>query len=214
MVFPLIAAGAAAALPELLPLLREAAPWIVRQLSGGDETAEAVAGQVVQAVAAVAGVAEPAALEATLADPERRAALVAELERIHADAMAERERQATERLRLTLEGVANARAMGGGSPGVARTQARLAWAVLALFAGVLAALFWRGVPQGAEALINVMLGVLTAAIAGVMGFYFGSSYGSQQQRADLATIAGGGRLALPAPESGRLPFGGTGRAGR
>ena len=188
-----------AALIALLPILGQVAPWIIRQIAGED--AGDVSAKVLSAVGGIAGGTDPAVVAAAIADPAKGAEVAHELARIAAEAAAERERQATERLRLELEGVANARAAGLGSAEIARTQSRMAWAILALFAAVLAGLFLRGVPAGAESLVNVLLGVLTAGFAAVVGYYFGSSAGSAaKERAISAAVNGG---APPFPEIGR-----------
>lgn len=190
-----------AALLALLPILGEIAPWIIRQLAG--DGAGAVAEQVLAAAGAVAGGTDPATVAAAVADPARRAELALELGKISATAEAERERQATERWRLELEGVANARAAGLGSAEIARTQSRMAWAVLVLFAAVLAGLFLRGVPAGAESLVNVLLGVLTAGFAAVIGYYFGSSAGSAAKERAMSAALGGAPPPFPVPTGGR-----------
>lgn len=70
-----------------------------------------------------------------------------------------------------------------------RTPAVLAAFVTIGFFGLLLLMAFRDLPAANETALNIMLGTLGAAFGGVIGYYFGSTAGSQQKTAALATAA-------------------------
>lgn len=60
------------------------------------------------------------------------------------------------------------------------TTSSLAWVYTAGYFGMLAALLggWVDIPASQDALLDVLMGVLTAGQYSIMAYYFGSSHGS------------------------------------
>lgn len=82
-------------------------------------------------------------------------------------------------LELQLSDVANARKreMETGDP----TVRRLAYLYTGGYFLSLVSMWHWGIPQDATEMFATLIGVLTAAQAAIIGYYFGSSHGSQQK---------------------------------
>ncbi len=70
-----------------------------------------------------------------------------------------------------------------------RTPAYLAGFVTAGFFALLAALVFKAVPEGSQTILNIMVGALGTAWAGIVSYYFGSSSGSAAKTAIIADQA-------------------------
>lgn len=66
------------------------------------------------------------------------------------------------------------------------TNRNLAYAYTIGYFGLLGAILHWGVNKEVETLVNVLLGILTAAQASIMGYYFGSSKGSDEKTKIIA----------------------------
>lgn len=70
------------------------------------------------------------------------------------------------------------------------TNRNLAYAYTAGYFGLLWSILYFGVKPEVETLINVLIGILTAAQAAIMGYYFGSSKGSDDKNKIIANQKG------------------------
>jgi hypothetical protein len=172
---------------------------------------ESVAAAVVQAAAAVAGVApgtDPAAVAAAVPglDPDKRVALQVQLAQIAAQreaqlqAAADRTRQAElDGIKAQLADMASAR---GQTVALAQAGSAVAWApavvsfvVLATFGTVMWGALTRAMPSGSETILNMLLGTLAATASAVVSYWVGSSAGSAQKTDMLFRSAPGGAAA-------------------
>lgn len=76
---------------------------------------------------------------------------------------------------------------------VPTTSTILAWAGIATFAGVLAALFLMPLPETNRDPINLCIGALIGWVGSCFAFYFGNSKTGQSQQETLNTIALSGK---------------------
>lgn len=93
-------------------------------------------------------------------------------------------------LEVTLGDIQDARKMkteGEKSTGKRDTNLyALAWVLIAGFFILVGILLWRPVPQDSSGVIFLLFGTLASAFGAVVGFFFGSSRGSQSKDALLA----------------------------
>ena len=189
----------------LIPLAISLVPGLTKWLFGAQaaDTVQAVANVVQQ----VTGTADPAAASAAIvADPKLANTLTVQLAQIAAsrEAAADASRQAE--LVTTLADIASAR---GQTVALGEAKSPIAWGapvlsaiVLVTFGAMLGFVLNRSIPQGSEALANVMLGTLAAMSTQVANYWLGSSAGSAKKSDDLAVARS--QLAKSVPVSGHL----------
>lgn len=159
------------------------APEIGRWLFGSG--AAGVVAAVQKAVATVSGSLEPEQQVLALADPDKAAALRVILARIAAEQAAT---AAADGRTAILAGVARGMTpVGSGSPGYGAPLVSMV--VLLTFAAVMVVALTRTMPQGAEPVLNVLLGTLGAMATSVVGYWVGSSAGSARKEERLASLA-------------------------
>jgi hypothetical protein len=193
--------------PPGLAMIGSVAPAIVRQISdllgdsrAADQVGE-IAGQAVEAIGAIAGSTEPAAVAAALADPERVAALQVRLAEIRAAAEAQREAARLEQLRAMLSDVASARAHG---LGLVQAGSRMAWmpaivtlVLFLLFGGMLGMIVLGGVPESASRLADQMVTGVYTLLATAVAYWVGTSRGAVEMRQGLQSNAAAPPAAAP-----------------
>lgn len=179
-----------AALLPLVPLLVQVVPQIASWIGGDD--AEDVARQVTGVVAAVAGGTDEATVAAAMANPDQRAALVAQLARIAADrAKADRDADIAE-ITARLSDVADARRQTVSLASAGHLMAWMpalvtvgcfvvfVWTLHAMFAGSLAA-------ENRE-LSLILVGAVQSVFTGAVAYWIGSSNGSAQKDQRLGAL--------------------------
>lgn len=191
-------------LAALLPLLIGVAPQIVSWIAG--DRAGTVATQVGNIVQAVVGSDDPDAVQAALSDPAKASELRIRLAEIGAEQEQARRQADLDELKAVLSDTASARAqtvalVQAGS-GLRFGPVIVSTLVLTSFAAVVVLALFKPLPAGSEALLNILLGNLSAMAMGVVGYWVGSSAGSA---AKTDMIRGGipGPLASPAPGARR-----------
>jgi len=166
-------------LTVLANLIKPLAP-VVGGLLGGPIGAAALG-----ALASALGTeATPEAVaEAVQADPDKAKAVLADVEAKQAAALSE--------LQERLADVQDARAT---TVKLVEAGSSIAWGapivsvlVVAGFMAVLLALFWRALPE--NQVVLVMIGALASEFRGVTAYWLGSSIGSKDKDAMLATLA-------------------------
>ena len=198
----------------LIPLIATLAPQLISHLFGAKagEVAADVAG-VVSAVAPGADTATPegiAALQATLkADPAKSSELAQKLAEIAAAREAERNREADAQRKADLDEMAAhlADTASARNQTVALAQAKspLAYGVVAISTLVLSAfafVMWmamtRELPVGSTAVLNILLGNLSAMAMAVVGYWVGTSASAGAKDAQLAAMNTAANQAVPA----------------
>ena len=73
-----------------------------------------------------------------------------------------------------------------------QTPSQLAWAYTAGYFAVLGVVIFHGVPDAQRDLVNVLIGVLSAAQVSIMGYYYGGSFGGDKVSA-IVTRNGNGK---------------------
>jgi len=176
----------------LLPLLLTIAPEIARLIAGdfGGKAATAVAA----AVRTITGTEDPAAAAAALAaDPAKAADLRIALAKIAADADAAERQANLDEMRSQLADVAGARQA---TVALAASGSRIAWGapvvsvvVVVGFVGAFAALIFgpTATDPGRAAMLNILVGSLSAGWTAVLGYWLGSSAGSAAKNDMLAS---------------------------
>ncbi len=168
------------------------APEVGKWLFG--ETGKQVAEQVAATVEAVTGTSDPEAQRDVLADPEKATELRVKLLAIAGEREAARDahhlamfraaaedRDAARKAQATL--VASGSAMAWATPIISGV-------VLFSFLGVILLIAIRGVPAGAETILNILVGTLVAMATSVVSYYVGSSQGSASKEKLLASRRG------------------------
>lgn len=162
-------------------------PDLIRSLAG-DSAAE-VAQQVAGVVQAVAGTDDGiAAAAAFAADPAKALEVKVRLTEIAVAAEAQRRQAELDQLRVVMADAADARAMATASPAMGVAQVRIGYCLLGVFAIVLVGVWLRGIPSGAESVMNILLGMLGGAVMSVVSFFFGGSVGSQEKTGIMANM--------------------------
>lgn len=171
----------------VLNLAPEVGRWLFGTESGP------VVSAVQTAIGDITGTDDPAAQAEVLADPAKASALRVELARIAAEREASAATAMQAALLAKLADVAGARAM---TVQLAQAGSTIAWGapvvsvvVLLTFGGVVAVALTQAMPQGAEPVLNVLLGTLGAMATSVVGYWVGSSAGSARKDAHLASLA-------------------------
>jgi hypothetical protein len=186
----------------LIPLALSLAPSIATWLFGP------AAAKTTAAVAALAetvtGTADPTAQLHALEDPAQASAFQLELAKLSAQLAAEQRAAELATLQAQLADLVNAR---GTMVTLAQAHSPIAWGapivsaiVLATFGAMLSVVLMHKMPDGSEALANVMLGTLAAMATSTVSYWVGSSAGSARKSADLAEA--NKRLANSAPIAG------------
>ncbi len=168
----------------LIPLAISLAPEIGKWLFGskGEQTAQAVA-QVVQTVT---GTTDDAVAEQVVArDPTVAAQLRVQLAQLAAQQEQAARQADLDALKAQIGDVQNARAQ---TVALAQAKSAVAWAppivsivVLATFGLVMWAALTRALPAGSETILNMLLGTLAAMATSVVGYWVGSSAGSERK---------------------------------
>ena len=170
-------AGLGATSGVVLNLAPEIGRWVFGAGSG------AVVPAVQAAMQAATGSGDPERQVAALADPDRAAALRVSLARIAAE-------QAQSEVARLLAGVSGDRVVASAFNGhVAYGAPLVSIIVLLTFALVVFVALTRTMPQGAEPVLNVLLGTLGAMATSVVGYWVGSSAGSARKDERLASLA-------------------------
>ncbi len=168
----------------LIPLAISLAPEIGKWLFGskGEQTAQAVA-QVVQTVT---GTTDDAVAQQVIArDPAVAAQLRVQLAQLAAQQEQVARQADLDALKAQIGDVQNARAQ---TVALAQAKSAVAWAppivsivVLATFGLVMWAALTRALPAGSETILNMLLGTLAAMATSVVGYWVGSSAGSERK---------------------------------
>ncbi len=182
-------------------LVLDLAPEIGKSLFGvnGAQTATDVA----KAVETTSGTSDAAAATQKLqTDTAAAAELRIKLAQIAAARQAEEDSARNAQLAANIANTADAR---GHTVRLAQLGSSLAWGapvislvVVIAFFVVLMVIALRGIPPGAETILNVMLGFLGSAFGAVVGYWVGSSSGSAQKTEVLGNLAA---QAQPIPAS-------------
>jgi hypothetical protein len=175
----------------LLPLLISIVPEIAHWIAG--DTAGTVAQKVADVAQTVLGTTDPAAAATLLADQGKVSDLRIALAKIGADVERAKLDAQTAAITAALADTANARQQ---TVDLAKAGSSISWGapvvsvvVLVTFGLVLVMAFTRPIPPGSEALLNVVIGSLATMASGVVGYWVGSSHGSQAKDALLAASA-------------------------
>jgi hypothetical protein len=165
----------------ILPLALALAPELAKFLFGGQAAATTKA--VTDLVQTVTGTADPEAARTVLAhDPTLSDAVRVGLARIAAQADQDSRTSDLEALRAGLAEIAQARAQTQGlvkaGSQVALGAPLVSVAILASFALVIWLAMTRVLPVGAETMVNLLLGSLSAMASSVVAYWVGSSAGS------------------------------------
>jgi hypothetical protein len=145
-----------------------------------------VAQQAADVVRTVTGTDEAATAAAVLADPAKASELRIRLAEIAARREAAADQARLETFRAVVADAANARAASSASPLIARAQVTLAAVITLMFGLTLVPAATGRVPPG----IDLLLGALIAAFAGVTAFFFGNSTSGHTANNTLAALAG------------------------
>jgi hypothetical protein len=165
-------------------LALEYGPGLARWIFG-DNTG-AAAQQAADVVRTVTGTDDAATAAAVLADPAKASKLRIRLAEVAAQREAAADQVRLETFRAVVADAANARAASSASPLIARAQVTLAAVITLMFGLTLVLAATRGVPPG----IDLLLGALIAAFAGVTAFFFGNSTSGHTANNTLAALAG------------------------
>jgi hypothetical protein len=183
------AAGLAAGGPlgALVGVATQIVPEIVRSIAG--DSAGQVATQAASIVQEVAGTTDPVVAAAAITgDPQKALEARIRLTELAIQAEAAREKAKLDWLQAMIADQQSARAMASQSRSMARAQIWIGSAILLLFAVVLSGVWYRGVPPGSEAILNILLGMLGGGVMSVVGFFFGGSVGSQDKTGILSQL--------------------------
>lgn len=177
----------------LLPLLVSLVPEVAKLIAG--DRAGTVAAQVVEVARTVVGTDDPATAAAVLSDPGKLADLRIRLAEIAAQREAAATQARLEEMKAAVADTANARAQ---TVALAAAHSPIAWGapIVSLvvtigFFGSFAVLATRNFAPdpGAAAMLNIMVGALGAAFAGIVQFWTGSSAGSARKTDIIAQQA-------------------------
>jgi FlaG/FlaF family flagellin (archaellin) len=168
----------------LIPLAISLAPEIGQWLFGskGEQTAAAVA-QVVQSVT---GTTDDAVAQQVIArDPQAASQLRVQLAQLAAQQQQGARQADLDALKAQLADVQDARAQ---TVSLAKSGSMVQWAppvvsaiVLVTFGIVMWAALTRALPAGSETILNMLLGTLAAMATSVVGYWVGSSAGSERK---------------------------------
>lgn len=160
------------------------APEIGRWLFGAGSAP--VLAAVQSALGAVTGSSDPARQADALADPDKASALRIVLARIAAE---QAEVALAQQQASLLAGLVPKKGPAQPGSSVAYGAPLVSIVVLLTFAMVVAVALTRSMPQGAEPVLNVLLGTLGAMATSVVGYWVGSSAGSARKEERLANLA-------------------------
>ena len=168
----------------LIPLAISLAPEIGKWLFGdkGEQTAAAVA-RVVQTVTGTTD--ETVAQQVLARDPTVAAQLRVQLAQLAAQREQAAAQATLEALKAQIADVQSARAQ---TVSLAQAKSAVQWSapvvsivVLATFGVVMWAALTRSLPAGSETILNMLLGTLAAMATSVVGYWVGSSAGSERK---------------------------------
>lgn len=176
-------------MPALIPLLLTLAPTVADWIFG-DKTGKAV-GQVSEIAKSVLGTDDPGAIErAIAADPN----MALQFKMAVMQAASEAKRADLDELKAQLSDVASAR---GQTVELAKANSKIAWStpvvsVLAIvvFAGFVAMLFFREVPEGMKEALLLLGGSAATGYGMVLSYWLGSSSSSAAKDSMIRQIAG------------------------
>jgi hypothetical protein len=168
----------------LIPLAISLAPEIGKWLFG--DTGEQTAAAVAQVVQSVTGTTDDAVARQVLArDPAVAAQARVQLAQLAAQREQAAARATLEALKAQIGDVQSARAQ---TVSLAQARSAVQWSapivsivVLATFGVVMWAALTRSLPAGSETILNMLLGTLAAMATSVVGYWVGSSAGSERK---------------------------------
>jgi uncharacterized membrane protein len=168
----------------LIPLALTLAPEIGKWLFGA--TGESVANAVAGVVQAVTGTSDTAAAQAALAaNPTLATQVRVQLAQIAAQQEQAAAQATLDALKAQIGDVQSARAQ---TVSLAQARSAVQWAapivsvvVLTTFGLVMWAALTRALPSGSETILNMLLGTLAAMATSVVGYWVGSSAGSDRK---------------------------------
>ncbi len=189
----------------LIPLAISLAPEIGKWLFG--DTGEQTAAAVARVVQTVTGTTDDAVAQQVLArDPVAAAQVRVQLAQLAAQREQAAARATLETLTARIGDVRDARAQ---TVSLAKAGSAVQWAaptvsivVLATFGVVMWAALTRALPAGSETILNMLLGTLAAMATSVVGYWVGSSGGSER-KTDL--LYSSTPTAAPPPTQGAKP---------
>jgi hypothetical protein len=168
----------------LIPLAISLAPEIGKWLFG--TTGATVATAVAQVVQTVTGTDDTTAAQQVIArDPNVAAQLRVQLAQLAAQQEQAAAQATLDALKAQIGDVQNARSQ---TVALAQAKSAVAWAppiisavVLVTFGLVMWAALTRSLPAGSETILNMLLGTLAAMATSVVGYWVGSSAGSDRK---------------------------------
>lgn len=173
----------------LIPLILGLAPQVARWI-GGDPASD-VTSQAINLVRSAVGSDDPETVKEALA---RDPAMAAQLQIQLAQLAAERERAAQQaeldKLRAHLDDAKDAR---GQTVSLAKAKSGVAWGapvvslvIVGSFVTLCFMVLTKSIPEGSDAIANVLMGSMAAMATQVANYWLGSSAGSADKTAALA----------------------------
>lgn len=173
----------------LIPLILGLAPQVARWI-GGDPASD-VTTRAIDIVRTAVGSDDPETVKEALArDPAMAAQLQISLAQLAADRERAAQQAELDKLRAHLEDVKDAR---GQTVALAKTKSSAVWGapvvslvIVGAFVTLCFVILNKSIPEGSDAIANVLMGSMAAMATQVANYWLGSSVGSADKTAALA----------------------------